>query len=48
MNRYKSEIMKEGRMPEVLSEAMANRFFIFRLPDYNTLIEIWRYTLKRQ
>lgn len=47
-NRYHDVIMKDGRMPDALSEAMGNRYFIFRIPDYNTLIEIWRYALKRK
>lgn len=47
-DRYHDVIMKDGRMPDALSEAMGNRYFIFRIPDYNTLIEIWRYALKRK
>lgn len=46
-NRYGHLIMQSGRMPDILSEAMGNRYFMFRVFDFDTLLSIWTFALER-
>ena len=47
-NRYCNLIMKEGRMPDIFSEAMGNRYYMFRVDDKATIAEIRRFVLARK